>query len=233
MERDMKLQILISTCNERIFDVVKRLPVFVENLSYIIIHQVFDGKTYNTLDKFISSRSDVKYVLTNTRGLSVSRNLALKMATGDVVLISDDDVRFDENIYKKIILAYDLHENADAITFKISTGMCDYKSYCNFTFKHSWKSLFSVSSIEITAKLDSIRRYNLFFDERFGLGAEYPSSEENIFLLDLKKLGMNIFYHPEIIVYHPDESSGKSWIKKEQFLAKGALFYRQGERMSV
>ena len=54
----MKLEILISTNNEKIHDIQKILLPPMKNISYLISHQVYDGKEY----EFNSERKDVKYI---------------------------------------------------------------------------------------------------------------------------------------------------------------------------
>ncbi|MFB0713961.1 glycosyltransferase family 4 protein, partial [Buttiauxella noackiae] len=54
------------------------------------------------------------------------------------------------------------------------------------------KKLLRISSIEIIAKVDSLLRKQIRFDENLGLGTEYPCCEENNFLIDNYKKGAKI-----------------------------------------
>jgi hypothetical protein len=98
-----------------------------------------------------------------------------------------------------------------------------YKNYqINTTTKLSKLQTLKVSSIEIFVPKSVIDK-NIKFDEKFGLGTNFPSGEENIFLFDLLENKFEIIYYPDVIVYH----SVPVWTNKEYiFKGKGALFTR-------
>ena len=53
-------------------------------------------------------------------GLSRSRNLAIKTATSDLCLFSDDDIIYEPNFDSIVIKAFDLLPDADIITFQMN-----------------------------------------------------------------------------------------------------------------
>ncbi|MBS9766979.1 MAG: glycosyltransferase family 2 protein [Flavobacteriaceae bacterium] len=162
------------------------------------------------------------------KGLSKSRNRAIEKATNaDICLICDDDVQYKQNVDKIITQAFTENPDADIITFQIETpNNQKYKNYREQKFKHNKRSVLQVSSVEITFRRQSILEKKLLFDERFGLGTNFPSGEEAIFLSDALKKGLNIIYLPMPIAIHPRESSGKDYENPKLAPAKGALFYR-------
>jgi len=161
------------------------------------------------------------------RGLAKSRNMAIESAEGDICLISDDDLEYIDTLKESIVDSFTKYRDADIITFSIRTpdGRA-YKSYKDKEFWHTKKSIMRVSSVEIAFRLDSIRDRGLKFDERFGLGSNFPTGEEIIFLSDALDRGLKILYLPIDIVVHPIESSGKNYESKSLIEAKGAMFYR-------
>ena len=63
-----------------------------------------------------------------------------------------------------------------------------YKNYRQDAVSNlDFRGILRISSIEFFINLDKVNKGNLRFDERFGLGAKYPSGEENILLADLLK----------------------------------------------
>ena len=54
--------------------------------------------------------------------------------------------------------------------------------------------IFRVSSFQLTFKLESIKKYNLKFDENFGAGTENYCGEETIFLSDCLRKKLKLFY---------------------------------------
>lgn len=171
--------------------------------------------------------SSSRYIFTDTRGLSKSRNIAINECSADILLISDDDVRhFDE--VEAIILSEFARTGADILTFQITTPEGHpFKTYNPSAFTHSARSVMRVNSIEIAVRVKSVKDKGLKFDEEFGLGARYPTGEEIIFLSDALKAGLNVRYVPVPIVVHPVESSGGSLFKNDPLIgAKGAMFCR-------
>jgi len=83
-----------------------------------------------------------------------------------------------------------------------------------------------VASVEIAFKRNSINKTHLRFDENFGLGALFPTGEENIFLADALDKGLKLLYIPIPIVTHPPESSGQDYDNIKLVQAKGAMFER-------
>ncbi|MDN3204755.1 glycosyltransferase family 2 protein [Algoriphagus sediminis] len=169
---------------------------------------------------------DFRFLSFDEKGLSKSRNRALDLAEAEIVMIADDDLEYCEGFWAKIKKAFNDFPEADGITFKIITPEgAPYKPYPSKAFKHSRKSIFNVSSVEMVFRLDSLKKHGIRFDENFGLGAKFKSGEETIILNDALDKGLNLFFVPENIVIHPLESSGKV-LDENFFYSKGALIKR-------
>ncbi|MGP2569368.1 glycosyltransferase [Ornithobacterium rhinotracheale] len=203
----MTLQILISTLNDGIENVKNILLPERDDLSYLIIHQT-TNKSYDY--SFFEKRNDVKIIPSTERGLTKSRNLAIKNLTSDIGIIADDDVNYTNEQIDNIKNSH-LKNEAEIILFKINCGEnLEYKKYSKkrVAFTHKSKPHY-VSSIEITFKRDKIKN-SLAFDERFGLGSIYPGGEEEIFIHDALMQKLTVLFIPIKIVQHPLESSGKN-----------------------
>lgn len=211
----MKFQVLISTVDDRFLE-----RKFSMNFRHIVINQLIHKKVSNYTQGNLFSY--------NEKGLSKSRNRALENSTADICLISDDDVVYKKNIEDIILNAFAENPDADIITFQVETPEGEpYKNYKDRPFSHSLRTLMTVSSVEIAIRRNRIIKTGLFFDERFGLGPEYPTGEEFIFLSDALRKGLKILYVPIPIVVHPQESSGGAFVNNPKLIeAKGAMFYR-------
>ena len=86
--------------------------------------------------------------------------------------------------------------------------------------------LLSVSSIQIGLRPERIRAAGVRFDERFGLGADFPSCEEAIFLWDCLSAGLRIEWTDRAVAGHAEESSGRVYADPEIAIAKGAMLAR-------
>ena len=210
----MRLQILISTMHSKFMQRNIKPPA-----EYLVINQWLTEKPEsNTQDNIFSY---------NEKGLAKSRNHAIDNSSSEISLISDDDLVYLDTIEETILEAFDKYKDADIITFQIKTpDKTPYKGYKSEVFWHTKKSLMSVSSVEIAFRRDSINSANIRFDERFGLGGDFPTGEEIIFLTDAFNKGLKILYIPKPIVIHPLESSGKNYDNEQLIEAKGAMFYR-------
>ena len=135
-------------------------------------------------------------ISTIERGLSRSRNMALKNANGDVCLICDDDEILDDNYPELILSAYEKNPKADLICFQVQR---EGKKYSKKSYKVGYLRSLKIASWQITFKKKSILDNGLTFDENFGSGTPKGSGEENIFLFDCLKKGLSIYYVPVCI----------------------------------
>jgi glycosyltransferase involved in cell wall biosynthesis len=226
----MTINVLISTLNEGIQKVPNVLQIEQSGVTYIIVHQ-FTVEKYKDIPKELI-RPDVKIVQVNEKGLSKSRNRAIELADAEIAVLADDDVRYLPNTLEIIRAAYAKLTDADGICFKIKTpeGSSEYKEYSNTLVKLKRNFVHYPSSIEITFKVQPIRSGNIRFDNRFGLGSElYKSAEEDVFLDDCIKKGLNLYFVPEYIVVHELESSSKNLDPYGSYRNElaGALYYRK------
>lgn len=215
------IAILISTSNNRI----NKNFFFDRQFSYVIVHQVYDGKQYDEVGKFTSS--NVEYKKLNYPGLSKSRNIALDICKAKYAYIMDDDVEFSLNNIRQLVEKME-NDSVDVATcqFKYQDGTFP-KKYSDESFEHSILSSAKVSSIEICVNIESIRQSGIKFDESFGLGTQWPSGEEFIFLTDCLKAGLKVKYYPIVAGIHPSETSGQDFYSSfSKSVAKREMFKR-------
>lgn len=160
----------------------------------------------------------------NNKGLSRSRNLAIRHCQTRYMLLCDNDVRLLPGFEQHILTAIKKHPDSAAITFKVRTPSgADFKNYRMDSFSHNKLTACKTCSIEIVVdreQIDSVR-----FDEQFGLGAIYPVGEENIFLTDLLSHRKSVTYYPEYICEHTEFSSG-ALLDKNAYSLRGKVFLR-------
>ncbi|MBP6183226.1 glycosyltransferase family A protein, partial [Flavobacterium sp.] len=109
------LEILVSTMNRKSLDFL--IPMFpfchFSEFSILIINQTQEN---NLLD---SAFPTVRVINSFEKGLSRSRNLALKNANGKIVLIADDDVVYKKDFDSAIVQAHNQYDNKTVISFCI------------------------------------------------------------------------------------------------------------------
>ena len=160
-------------------------------------------------------------------GLSKSRNLVLQSASGDFVWFLDDDVTVTNGSLEAIS---SVGGDVDVLLGQIgcSDGPGFYKNYQRKAVLPF--ALLRVSSIELIVNRRKMLERNIFFDERLGLGAQYPCGEENAFLLDLYRSGARFEWLEQVIVYHPcGGSEVRDYFRTEsQMYARGVVASKFG-----
>ena len=160
-------------------------------------HDDIEGVLNSTTLNFRHYRSEKK-------GLSLARNIGLSNAKGDIITVSDDDCWYPNVAFERVFEIFDDYgDKYQGFCLQVYDPDSEqyYKTYDFREYRITRSTVGKCSSIEIFYRRDQ-NSSSVFFDEEFGLGAKYPSSEENIFLSDLLKKGCKLLYYPEIIVFH-------------------------------
>lgn len=175
-----------------------------------------------------SSFPNVKILSVSDRGLSKSRNLALKNSSADICVVCDDDVVYKADVLKTISETF-LKTQADVVRFQIETPEgSPYKVYPDDVKVNTLRDAMGVSSIEIAFKKSAIISSGIDFDENFGLGGLFSGSEDMIFISDCIQKGLFVESWPIKFVIHPKESSGTDLSAENYRLieTRGAAFTR-------
>ncbi|HDR8072374.1 TPA: glycosyltransferase [Bacillus cereus] len=224
------LSIIVPTMGTRLTELDRLLrSISVQNIDteVIIVVQSNHDNVKGMLEKYKNSFFKVFYV--NFKGLSKSRNFAMKYVTGSWVMFSDDDCWYPKG---SLHCAINYIQDKPIVISSIYDPVLkkSYKRYPLHKKIYTMKEIFKISSIEIIINIEKIPKKHLHFDESFGLGAEYPTGEETTLIFDLWKKGFQkIYFNPEIIVFHL-----KKDIKPSQldYYSKGAFFARNFTKLT-
>ena len=218
------LEILVSTMNRNSLDFL--IPMFpfchFSDFSILIVNQTEENKL------LVSDFPSIRVINSFEKGLSKSRNLALKNAIGKIVLIADDDVIYMNDFDTKIIQAYNQYDNKAVISFCIEkpNGLLFKKYLPNAKKNLSLMELFNVLSIEISLNKLILDKLGITFDENFGLGSEFQMGEEAVFLSDIKNKNQQIAFVPSVIVIHSEISSTEKIDFSKRYYVQGAFLTR-------
>lgn len=176
----------------------------------------------NSIDEYVfknrkGENCHVKFINTTERGLSRSRNMAIRNCNADICLISDDDEKFSDNYESDIISSYSEYPDAGFIAFAFYR--IDKPAF--FSDKHAkmgLKEIMKTASIQITFKRSLIDKYAIFFDEKMGSGTGNGGGEENKFLYDYFKKCVPMYYVPlYITTLDNHESMWRNGFTEEYF----------------
>lgn len=214
-----KLTIAISTVKVQRDVVIKKINSLSDAtrkvVSFLVISQLEDEYENALID-------GVKVIKLTNKGLSKSRNVAIKETCTEWVWFQDDDFSINE-IQLSSFLESSLTNDTDIALIRIGSLENREKYYKNYVGYSKFTRLLSlkVSSIEIIAKVKFIKENTIEFDERLGLGTELPCCEENQFMLDSFDKGANIHFCNQTLCYHTTlpENRNLDYVKNLQ--AKG------------
>lgn len=217
------LEILIATMNRDNLDFL--IPMFpfahFSEFNILVINQT------NEKQLLFSDFSKVKVLNSYEKGLSKSRNLALKNATKKIALIADDDVVFLPDFDSKITNAHSQNRQNSVICFQTQTpDLKPYSFYEKEKFLMKEKDFVQVLSIELTIKIDDLHEKNIIFNEHFGLGAQFQDAESLFFLRRTNHNKLKVSFCPENIVIHEAFSSSDEVVSDRLLYAKMAGFYK-------
>ena len=220
----MKIEHIISTMHRTEFSFLEQMNLHLDG---IVVNQGCE----EDLDSY-QTKNGSRYQIYSTleRGLSRSRNMLIeKSVDADICIIADDDVEYRDNYETTVHDAYKRHPDADIIVFCFSHEK-DRDTRVQYTRDiriHMW-NISKAASVEITFKRDAVVKAGLHFNDRIGLGATYPSGEENAFLADALRAGLKIYHVPKTTCFAVEEHALQTQNEDEvenYLVNKGAAFH--------
>lgn len=208
----MELEILLSCMYQEDMSIIEKSRITGDVL---IINQTDEEKEVSGKTEHGTARM----ICTRERGLSRSRNMALRHAKGDICLLCDDDEVFLPGYEKTILQAFERYPEADVIAFNLTNRKPRLRQTPQ---KIGYLRSLRLASYHLAFRRDRILQSGLRFDERMGAGTGNGGGEENKFLLDCLREKLRIRYEPEAIAEMREGSS--TWF----FGFDEAFFYQRG-----
>lgn len=215
----MTLEVLLSCMHQQDATIAKQVNL---QSDAVIVNQCdTENTTEITFDNIAGDSCKIKFISTKERGLSKSRNMAIRNSHADLCLIADEDECLDTNYCHSIMKAFQDHQEADIIAFDFTVEGKPQKNYGKEVKKIGYLSALRISSIQIAFRRQSIIDKGICFDEEMGAGTGHGAGEENKFLYDCLRNGLKIIYVPiHIVSLH--ERTTSTW-----FTGYNVEFYRQ------
>ncbi len=217
----MKIEHIVSTMNREDFSFLEQMKLKTDVL--VVNQNCPENKTEFTLEKGINAR----VISTPEKGLSRSRNMLINNAQGDVLIIGDDDVEYLDGYREVIENAYKKYEDADIIIFRF-TNEKGKETRARFIqdVKVTMQNVSKFASVEITLKRENVLKSGIAFNNKIGLGTDFPSGEENAFIADAIRAGLKVYHVPvTICVAEEAVKINDSYDVTKYLEDKGASFY--------
>lgn len=200
----MTFNLLISCMHQKDASIIERNDV----QSDVVIVNQCDKESVEEFD-FANRKGrkcHAKFICTRERGLSKSRNMAIRNAWGDICQICDDDEIIVDNNEDIILEAYRENSDVALIAFSLIRKDCN-KSYPQKKKTLGFKQILRTSSLQITFSRKVMGNNQVWFDEKMGSGTGNGGGEENMFMLDCKRKGFKMLYYPYAIgMLYPSSS---------------------------
>lgn len=150
----------------------------------------------------------VRMFSTRQRGLTKSRNMAIRQSRADICLVCDDDELFVPDYETVILNAYEQLPQADVIIFKMANRPASFPDEVQ---RLRFPKTMKVSSWQISFRREKLLSSGVRFDELLGAGTGNGAEEELKFLLDCERAGLMIYYVPAVIASVAQEAS--TWFR--------------------
>lgn len=159
------------------------------------------------------------------RGVGRSRNTALLRAKGDIVLFSDEDIRYVEDYEKRILEAFESNPDADGIAFNVAVDP-RRKTYENKSnHRITWRNYGRYPTYALAVKREAVQRAGISFSLLFGGGAKYSNGEDSLFFHDCIKKGLHLYASTTVIGEEEyRESTWFSGYNEKFFFDRGVLY---------
>ncbi|MCY6395923.1 glycosyltransferase [Actinobacillus pleuropneumoniae] len=215
----------------------KEIEEFLES---ILVQQQFDLNELEiiivdqndiiNLDKLCdlySNKLNIIHIKSNKKGLSLNRNIGLKIARGQYIAFPDDDCRYYSDTLYQVKNYFDKNKDISLVLGRIierSSEKNIIRSWKNYNYSVNLTNFFtSFSSITIFSK-----RKDIYFDETLGVGTFFGSCEDADYIWQILNCRDKIVYTPDIDVWHPEpEEKEINYNKVYSYgLGFGALIYK-------
>lgn len=198
----MDIQVLVATMGQTDLSLAEKMNV---PCNAVIANQC--GQWTMTRDE----GNAVQMLSSDTRGVGINRNLALQLATADILLFADDDITYYDGALQGVLDAFEQLPDADMIFFGLDmtkNGEVFEKRRHKIKRLHIWNSL-RFGAARMAVRREAVEKKRLSFSKLFGGGCPYSSGEDTIFIIDALHAGLHLYSHSHVLGKCAKDSS--SW----------------------
>lgn len=163
---------------------------------------------------------DIKHIKSKVKGLSVNRNIGLRLAQGQYVCFPDDDCTYYPNTLSKVLMHFG-DNNINVVLGAIRDRAKGDNIIRNWPKKEKKITKFNFFSLYSSISIFG-RRNNIEFNEYLGVGCYFGSCEDAEYIYRLINDVGGCYYFPDVEVWHP--KIGVREFSKEKNISYGLGF---------
>jgi glycosyltransferase involved in cell wall biosynthesis len=204
----MLISLIVPTINivreiELFLGSVKKQNISLNRIEIIIVDQNIEDVLKDVLSKF-SDSLNIRHIRTKTMGTSRARNIGITESKGEILGFPDDDCMYYPDTLSSVVDIFQ-RENPDICLGRLFDRVNNKPiirewDSCNKKI-NKWNMYSHFSETAMFCK-----KNNIMFDENFGGGGKYYSTEGLDYATQAMKRKYNVVYRPEIEIWHPDQN---------------------------
>lgn len=213
------LQVLVATMHQSDLSIVEKMNI---RCDAVIANQADREEIVNTDTQY----GVCKMITTKTRGVGLNRNIALMAADCEILLFSDDDVVYNDDMPENVERAFRKNPNADLIIFGmdiVKNGRVVEKRHLTNKRRRVWNSM-RFGTYTVAVRRSSVIKKNVTFNQCFGGGCPFSAGEDTLFLKSCFDAGLKVYSYDYVLGTCCKDSS--SWFvgyNEKYFYDKGVL----------
>lgn len=215
----MKLQVLVATMGQQDTALAEKMNI---RCDAVLANQA-DRDEVETKE---TAYGTVTMVTTSTRGVGRNRNIALQAATGDILLMADDDLTYYDDMPRQVLAAFAENPAADGIVFGLNIvrdGVVTERRSEPRRRVRLWNAM-HYGTARVAIKREALVSRGIAFNECFGGGCLFSAGEDSLFIKACLDRGMKLYTHPYILCDCCKDTS--TWFvgyNEKYFYDKGVL----------
>ncbi len=224
----MKVSLVVATVGRTVE--VHRLLMSLDaqtckNFELIVVDQNLDDRLKEVMALFRDRMTIIH--ITSPLGVSRARNTGIQSITGDIVGFPDDDCWYPPSFLESIVALLEKNVHWSGVTGRIVNEMNAVSGNARFdatpgyvTLSNLWRRTCAATIFFTKETIKAIGN----FDEELGPGAGTPwgGAEDIDYPARAIKAGCQIFYDPQICVFHPDLSIAAQTDERRRAYVYGA-----------
>lgn len=214
----MTLQTLVSCVQQNTAALAETMNLGSDS---IVINQC-DENSYN---EYEYNGNIIRCYSFKERGVGLSRNNALLRATADIVLFSDEDIRYVDGYAKTICDEFEKRPDVDMLLFNFDVAEERFTYYTKTETKITRLNCGRYPTYSFAIRREKLQKANITFNLFFGGGAKYSNGEDSLFIRECIRKGLKIYALS--ITIGREEPRESTWFKgytEKFFFDRGVLY---------